>query len=105
MKLIAVYTTVSSLEEARKIAKTLVERKLVACAQISEIESFYAWKGEVQNDQEFRILLKTTDTRYKAVETAIRDLHSYELPAIHAVAIKHAYEPYAAWIEECSAGK
>ena len=105
MKLIAVYITVGTLEEARKIAKTLVQRKLVACAQISEIESFYAWKGEVQNDQEFRILLKTTDTRYKAVETAIRDLHSYELPAIHAVAIEHAYEPYAAWIEECSAGE
>jgi periplasmic divalent cation tolerance protein len=105
MKLIAVYTTVRSLEEARKIAKTLVERKLVACAQISQIESFYAWEGEVQNDQEFRILLKTTAARYKAVETAIRDLHSYELPAIHAVAIENGYEPYAAWIEECSAGE
>jgi periplasmic divalent cation tolerance protein len=52
MKLIAIYTTVGSLQEARQIAKTLVERKLVACAQISEIESFYAWKGEVQNDQD-----------------------------------------------------
>ena len=105
MKLIAVYTTIGNLEEARKIAKTLVERKLVACAQISEIESFYPWKGQVQNDQEFRVLLKTTDTRYKAVETAIRDLHSYELPAIHAVTIQHAYEPYAAWIEDCFAGE
>src|ERR1035437_3190161 len=103
MKLIAVYTTVANLEDARKIAKALVERKLVACAQISEIQSFYSWKGEVQNDQEFRILLKTTDARYKAVEAAVRALHSYELPAIFAVAIEHAYEPYAAWIEECSA--
>ena len=105
MKLIAVYTTVASLEEAHKIAKALVERKLVACAQISEIQSFYSWKGEVQNDQEFRILLKTTDARYKAVEAAVRALHSYELPAIFAVAIEHAYEPYAAWIEECCAGE
>jgi periplasmic divalent cation tolerance protein len=105
MKLIAIFTTVDSLEEARVIAKTLVERKLVACAQISEIESFYTWKGEVHNDQEFRVLLKTTDAGYKAVETAIRDLHSYELPAIHAVPIEHAYEPYAAWIEECAAGQ
>ena len=105
MTLIAVYTTVGNLEDARTMAKTLVERKLVACAQISAIESFYPWKGEVQNDQEYRILLKTTDTRYSAVETAIRDLHSYELPAIHAVAIEHAYEPYAGWIEDCSAGQ
>src|SRR5665647_762685 len=103
MKLIAVYTTVASPEEARKIAETLIGRKLVACAQISEIESFYPWKGEVQNDQEFRILLKTTDARYKAVEAAVRELHSYELPAIYSVALEHVYEPYAAWIEECSA--
>ena len=104
MKLIAVYTTVGNLEEARMIAKTLVERRLVACAQISEIESFYPWKGEVQNDKEFRILLKTTDARYKAVEAAVRELHSYELPAIYSVALEHVYEPYAAWIEECSVG-
>lgn len=105
MTLIAVYTTVGNLEEARTIAKTLVESKLVACAQISAIESFYPWKAEVQNDQEFRILLKTTDEKYKAVEAAIRALHSYELPAIHAVALEHVYEPYGAWVEKCSAGE
>jgi periplasmic divalent cation tolerance protein len=105
MKLIAVYSTVANLEEARKIAKALVERKLVACAQISEIESFYTWNGEVQNDQEHRILFKTTEAQYAEVELAIRELHSYELPAIHAMAIEHAYEPYAAWIEEFSAGQ
>lgn len=104
MKLIAIYTTVSSLEEARQIASALVERKLVACAQISQIESFYCWKDAVQNDPEFRLLLKTTDDRYSAVESAIRELHSYELPAIHAVAIDHVYEPYAAWVVEGSAG-
>ncbi len=102
MNLIAVYTTVASIEAARTIASTLVERHLVACAQISEIESFYCWKDAVQNDKEFRILLKTTDDRYSAVETAIRELHSYELPAIHAVAIDRVYEPYAAWVVEGS---
>lgn len=105
MKLIAVYTTVGNLEEARKVARALVERKLVACAQISAIESFYSWNGEVQNDHEFRVLLKTTDEKYKAVEAAIRALHSYELPAIHAVALEHVYEPYGAWVEKRSAGE
>lgn len=103
MKLIAVFTTVGSLDEARMIARALVERRLVACAQITEIESFYSWSGAVQNDKEFRIMLKTTEARYKAVETAIRALHSYELPAIHAVAVERAYEPYAAWVGQCSA--
>jgi len=47
MKLIAVYTTVATLEDARRLAKALVERKLAACAQITAIESFYAWNGAV----------------------------------------------------------
>lgn len=103
MQLIAVFTTVGSLDEARMIARVLVEKKLVACAQITGIESFYAWNGAVQNDKEFRVMLKTTKARYKAVEAAIRALHSYALPAIHAVAVEHAYEPYATWVRQCSA--
>ena len=103
MKLLAVYTTVASAEAARRIARELVERKLAACAQISAIESFYAWQGAVAHDPEFRILLKTTEERYPAVEEALRALHDYELPAIHAVALEHVFEPYARWIEESTA--
>ena len=105
MKHIAVITTVGSVAEARTMARALVERKLAACAQISEIESFYTWKGAVQNEKEFRILFKTTSERCQAVEDAIRELHSYELPAIHAVALEHIYSPYAAWIEANSTGE
>lgn len=105
MNLIAVYTTVSSQEEARLIAKTLVEGKLVACAHISAIESFYTWDGAVQECQEFRLALKTTAARYKAVEAAILDLHSYELPDVHAVALEQVSEPYAAWVEQRRAGE
>lgn len=104
MSAIAVFTTVGSREEARRIAKALVERRLGACAQISEIESFYTWDGAMQNEPEFRVLLKTTDARYAAVEQAIRELHSYQLPAIHALRFEHVYAPYADWIESGSAG-
>lgn len=100
MKLLAVSTTVATLEAARAIAKALVERRLAACAEITAIESFYAWKGEVANDPEFRIVFKTTDQRYPAVEAAIRELHAYELPALDAVVIERASELYARWIEE-----
>ncbi len=100
MNLIAVVTTVGSLEEARTIATALVERRLAACAQISQIESVYRWKGEIQHDPEFRVLFKTTAAHYQDVEEAIRSMHSYELPAIHAFAIEHVYAPYGAWVEE-----
>ena len=100
MKLLAVSTTVATLEAARQLARTLVERSLAACAEITAIESFYAWKGEVANDQEFRIVFKTTEERHAAVAAAIRELHAYELPAIDAVTLERAWEAYARWIEE-----
>ena len=98
MKIIAIMTTTDSLEEARSIAATLVERKLVACAQISSIESFYSWQGAVQNDDEFRLLLKTTEDRYPEVEAAIVELHSYDLPAVVAVDITRSHAPFAEWV-------
>ncbi len=87
------------------MARTLVERGLAACAQISEIESFYTWNGAVQNEREFRVLFKTTGAMYGAIELAIRELHSYELPAVHACAIERIYGPYAAWLESGCRGK
>jgi len=103
MKLLAVYTTVADLEAARRMARALVERKLAACAQIGEIESFYSWQGGMANDHEFRILFKTTAARYAELEAAIRELHDYELPAIHALALEQVHPPYGRWIEEgCS---
>jgi periplasmic divalent cation tolerance protein len=104
VKYIAVVTTVGSRSEAQTMGRALVERKLAACAQISEIESFFTWHGSVQNEKEFRLLFKTTEERYSAVEAAIKELHSYELPAIHAFALEHVHAPYAAWIESNSAG-
>ncbi len=104
MKPIAVVTTVGSVDEARRIARALVERRLAACAQISAVESFYVWDGAVQNENEFRVLFKTTLDQYDSIERAIRELHSYELPAIHAIAIEPVYAPYAAWIQGNSTG-
>ena len=105
MSVIAVYTTVATRDEARAMARALVERKLAACAQISEIESFYRWKGAVENEPEFRVLFKTTAAQYPAVEAAIRELHSYELPGIYGVTIEQAFAPYAAWIREGSSNE
>jgi periplasmic divalent cation tolerance protein len=99
MKLLAVYTTVGSRDDARALAELLVERGLAACAQIQQIESFYRWDGVVQNEPEFRILFKTTEARYVAVEAALLERHPYQLPAIHAVAIEAVHGPYGDWVQ------
>ena len=101
---IAVMTTVGSRAEAHAIARALVARGLVACAQISEIESVYRWNGALKHDREWRLLLKTVADRYDAVEEAIRAVHPYELPAIYALPVERAYGPYADWVRTESAG-
>ena len=105
MKHIAVITTTGSADEARRIARDLFERRLAACAHVSEIESFYVWKGALENEKEHRIVFKTTAGQYDAVERAIKALHSYEVPAIYAVPLERMFGPYAAWLEENSTGE
>lgn len=102
MRTIVVITTIDSLEQARKIATTLVDRKLAACVQISSIESVYAWQGSTQNDAEFRLLVKTLAERYADVETVIRDLHTYDLPGIYALETAEIFGPYADWVADNS---
>jgi len=97
---IAVVTTVASRAEAVALAHALVQQRLAACAQISEIESIYRWRGEVQQGPECRIVLKTTRERYAQLERTIRALHPYELPAIHALAFDAVHAPYAEWIAQ-----
>ena len=100
MTMVLVLTTIDSMQQAQAISNALVARKLAACCQISSIESVYQWEGAIQNDQEFRILVKTTKGRYQDVESVIRDMHTYELPAIYAVDITRAFEAYAEWVED-----
>jgi len=103
-KPIIIFTSTNSLIEARKLARILVEKKIVACAQISEIESYYFWERKVLNEPEFRILFKTTKNKYKDVEKVLHKLHSYELPVIYSLNIDDIYNPFSKWIFDNSAG-
>ena len=102
-RFIVVVTTVGTRAEARAMARTLVEQQLAACVQISAIESFYGWQGEIRDDPEFRLWVKTLADRYGEVEAAIRGLHPYELPAIYALPVAAISAPYAEWVESASA--
>ena len=93
-----VVTTVDSRDEADRLARALVEQRLAACAQISAIDSYYTWQGEVRHEGEFRILFKVAASAYDDAERAIRALHSYELPALHAIPVERAYAPYVDWV-------
>jgi len=99
---VVVLSTAGSQEEANKIATALVERRLAACVNIiPRIQSVYRWEGKVESAEEFLLVIKTVKARQEEVQSAIRKLHSYELPEFIAISIESGTADYLAWIEEC----
>lgn len=94
-----VLTTAGSREEADKIARALVERRLAACVNITgPITSVYRWKGEVEQAEEWLLLIKTTAKAFDRVRSAVKELHSYELPECVGVTIEEGSTKYLGWI-------
>jgi len=95
----AIYSTFDNIEDARRIAATLVEEQLVACVNIiPNIESTYRWKGKIENTQEIAIIAKTTDSNVKKTITRIKQLHNYELPDIIVLPIIGGLKEYLDYI-------
>ena len=96
-----VLTTAGSEQEARKIANSLVERRLAACVNIlPKIESVYRWKGEVDSANEWLLLIKTRAEKFPAVRDAILELHSYEIPECIVLQVEDGSLPYLQWLDE-----
>jgi periplasmic divalent cation tolerance protein len=94
-----VLTTAGSQEEAKKIALELVERRLAACVNIvPQIQSVYRWQGKVETTDEWLLVIKSSHERYDAVESAIRELHSYEVPECISIAITEGSPKYLEWL-------
>lgn len=96
-----VITNLPDRAVAEKLAEALIGGGLAACVNIlSPCRSVYRWKGEVQHDEEFPLLIKTTRERYAALEQAIRAGHPYELPEIIAVPVERGLPAYLDWVAE-----
>jgi len=102
---IIVFVTCESLEQAEKIAKSLVTEKLAACVNVVPgIRSCYVWEEELTWSNETLLLIKTTRGRFDQLQARVRSLHSYDVPEIVAVTIEDAFDKYIAWIDECIGG-
>ena len=96
-----VLVTAPNIEEASRIADTLVGERFAACVNIvSGIESIYRWEGRVARDNEVLMLIKTTDERYAELEEQVKALHSYTTPEVIAVRIERGAEAYLKWLGE-----
>ena len=95
-----IFVTCSTLGEARKIARVLVQKRLAACVNIhvAPVESVYRWKGKVETAREHLLLIKTTAGRLKDLEKEVLRLHSYETPEFIAVVISSGSRAYLRWL-------
>ena len=94
-----VLTTCGSVEEARRIAQELIERRLAACVNIvPQIESVYRWQGEVESATEWLLIIKTTADAFEQLRDAIGKLHSYDVPECIEIAVEDGSESYLEWI-------
>lgn len=99
MNPILVLTNAPDSEVANRIAGHLVDQGLAACVNIlTPCTSIYHWQGRTESAQEIPLLIKTVQSRYMEVETAICKLHPYELPEIVQVPLDSGLPAYLQWL-------
>lgn len=92
-------TTLPDEDSAGKLAAALVEHRLAACVNVlAPCRSVYRWQGEVQNDKETPLFIKTSSERYAALEDFLRQNHPYELPELIALDIAQGLPAYLEWL-------
>ena len=97
---IIIYTTCTNQQEAKRLANNMLNKKLVACANlIPQMTAIYRWEGEIHTSQEVSLLLKTMTHHYAACEAYLLAHHSYDTPAIVSVPIDQISPAFARWIE------
>jgi len=98
MALLLALTTVATQAQAQDLAQALVNARLAACVQLHAIESVYRWQGAVQQEPEWRLLIKTTAEAWPALQAAVLDRHPYDTPALLAWSAERVSDAFAAWV-------
>ena len=94
-------TTFESRADAGTMATILLEKRLIACAQISgPVSSSYWWQGKIVSSEEYLLVMKSDESLYSELEQVIRESHPYETAEIVATVITQLSEEYRQWLEK-----
>ncbi|HJO02166.1 MAG: divalent-cation tolerance protein CutA [Candidatus Woesearchaeota archaeon] len=97
--MIIVYITCKDEQEAVKISKHLLNKRIIACSNIHPIRSMYWWNKKIEDEKEFALIAKTKEKNYKNIKEEVKKLHSYDVPCILKIDAG-ANENYAKWVNE-----
>lgn len=99
MDIIVVYCTVPNKKLAKDIIRVLMKHKLAACVSMVEnVKSIFSWEGEICEEKEILLMIKTRRTNYGKIKLVIEDMHSYSVPEIIALPIVDCSEDYLKWL-------
>jgi periplasmic divalent cation tolerance protein len=99
MPRIIVLSTCGSNEEARTIARDLLQRKLAACINIFPVSSCYRWKRKIVKGREWLMIIKTNSRIFPKVKQRILALNSYEVPEVVSLKMDAGSQPYLTWLD------
>ena len=97
--MIVVYVTFPSIEGAKKVSKTLLTEKLIACVTFHKVESMYSWDNELQEEKEVLALMKTTEGKFAEVQKRVASLHSHLVPCVMKFSTE-ATKSFTEWVEK-----
>ncbi len=101
MNNILILVTTHSLEEAKKIATILIEERLAACCNlIPNLTSIYRWEGDIHDESEALLLIKTTKENEETVIARVKENHEYRIPEIIVMDIQGGFPEYLKWIRD-----
>lgn len=98
--MLAVYIPCKNKKEATRISQCLLEKKLIACANLIPLNSLYIWKGKLTSTKEIALLAKTIENKFAAIEKEATELHSYHCPCITSWKIEKVNAAYEQWVKE-----
>ena len=98
-KMTLIYITCKDEQEAVKISKHLLDKRLIACSNMHPVRSMYWWNDKIADEKEFVIMAKTKEKNYEAIKEEVKKLHSYDIQCILKIKAE-ANESYGKWVDK-----